>query len=223
MKETKTHPEYQTISRLAYDNGTELLEEARLLLREKESPRAFALAVASIEELTKAYLADSVWKQDLDPDALVAEFKGRKWKILTHHGSKQHLFALFLIMDAARQEGSEKMANVDKTLRETLMTDAIDVKGKNEIVELITSMEGKRQDSLYVGTKVEAGRIRTPKKEISRQMSEDLIGRIERFLPILETNLKLSKPKYQQELAKIHAETKRGNLQTANSLESTKV
>jgi hypothetical protein len=39
------------------------------------------------------------------------------------------------------------------------------VKGKKEIVELIDSMEGKRQGSLHVGTKVEAGESGYRKEE----------------------------------------------------------
>ncbi len=206
MKQAEPRPEYQKIARLAYINATELLDEAQLLSKEKKSPRAFALAVAAIEELMKSYLADTVWKQDLDPDTLVVELNGRKLKILRSHGSKQHLFALFLIMQAARQEGRVKIASVARTLRETLNTASVEVKGKREIVESIASMERNRQDSLYVQTREERGIIKTPREVISQAMCEDLFAKIEAFLPIVETNLKLSKARYQSEMLQIHKE-----------------
>jgi AbiV family abortive infection protein len=80
--------EYNSIARLAYENAIELLDEARLLLREKNSPRAFTLAVASIEELMKSFLADLIWKGSAKPEDLRAELKGKNWPILTSHGSK---------------------------------------------------------------------------------------------------------------------------------------
>ena len=81
------------------------------------------------------------------------------------------------------------MEGVDRILRETLTTDAIEVKGKGEIVKSITSMERNRQDSLYVETKEERGVIKTPREVISQAMCEDLFAKIEAFLPIVETNL----------------------------------
>lgn len=222
MKKTQEpNSEYQQIARLAYDNATELFDEARLLLREKDSPRAFTLAVASVEELMKSYLADLVWKGGAKPEDLQAELRGRKWPILTHHGSKHRLFALFLIMQAAKKEGTEKVESVDRMLRETLTTDSVNVKGMKEIVELITSMEGKRQDSLYVGTKVVEGRIKTPRQEISHKVCEDLFNRIEGFLPIVETNLKTSRERYQVETLKLARERTNRNVQSVTKKEKS--
>lgn len=203
-----TASDYRLIAREAYDNATDLRADARFLL-EKNSPRAFAVSVACVEELMKAYMADLVSKGGAQPKDLKAEFDGRKWPMLTHHGSKQRLFALFLLMQAAKKEGPEKMASVDKTLRETLSTDAVDVKGKNEILELINRMEERRQASLYVDIKVNRGKLQTPKKSITRVMSEDLLKKIDEFLPIVETNLKISAERYRAEVAKLEDERRR--------------
>jgi AbiV family abortive infection protein len=217
----RSWPEFQRISRLAYSNGVDLLDEARLLLKEKQSPRAFALAVASVEELMKSYLADTVWKQDVDPNTLVAVLNGRRVKIPTSHGAKHHLFALFLIMQSAQQEGSEKMESVRKALTETLDLDAVDVKGKQEIKELVASMERLRQDSLYVDTKEVRGIIKTPKQVISKGMCKDLFAKIEAFLPTVETNLKLSKEKYQSELLQMQRERADIRVRPVNSKEKS--
>jgi hypothetical protein len=97
--------------------------------------------------------------------------------------------------------------------------DSVDVEGKKEIVELITSLEDKRQDSLYVGTMLVGGRIKTPRKEISRQMCEDLFRRIEEFLPTIETNLMTTPKRYKNEAAKLARERVNPNLQLAKKKE----
>ncbi len=198
--------DYRMIARQAYDNATDLREDARLLLNARNSPRAFSLGVACVEELMKAFIADLVSKGSAKPEDLKAELKGRVWPILTSHGSKHHLFALFLLLQAAKREGPGKVASVDKTLRETLTTDSIDVKGKAEIIKLVTTMEEKRQDSLYVGTKMVKGLIKTPKSEITREMCVDLLAKIDDFLPTVETNLKTSSEKYRDEAGKLAKE-----------------
>ena len=141
--------DYREVARLAYSNGEELLNEAQLLLS-KDSPRAFTLAVASIEELIKAQLADMISKGSAEPSDLIAEMDGRTWPMLTHHKSKQRLLTLFLLLRAAKKEGGEaKELEVDKVLRDTLNTASVKVRGKEHIEELITNMESRRQYSLY--------------------------------------------------------------------------
>lgn len=80
------------------------------------------------------------------------------------------------------------------------------MKGKDQIIELVTTMEDRRQDSLYVGTKVVNGKVKTPKTQISRAECLDLLKRIDEFLPTVETNLKTSTGRYQTEAAKLNAE-----------------
>lgn len=178
MSKNKTNSEYGKVARLAYENGIDLYDEARLLLKQN-SPRAFALAVASIEELEKAFLCDTVWKQDLDADVLVAELGRKKWPMLTSHGSKQRLFGVSLLMSEARKGGRKALEETAATLERTLTTASLTLKEKAGIEELIFRMESRRQDSLYVGVKPEGGRIKTPKTVISTQMSKDLLEKIE--------------------------------------------
>ncbi len=179
----------------------DLRDEAHLLF-EQESPRAFTLAVASIEELMKSFLCDTVWKQNLDPSTLRAELKGKEWPILTSHASKHRLFALFLLLSEARKGGRKALEETIETLKTTLTTDALTLKGKAEIETLVKALEGRRQDSLYVDVKKKDGRIKTPHTEITPAMCDDLLKRIDQFLPTLETNLKLSRNEYQKELRK---------------------
>jgi AbiV family abortive infection protein len=196
--------DYQVIARLAYENGVDLYEEAGVLLK-RGSPRAFTLAVASIEELMKSFLCDTVFKQDLDPDTLVAELDGKRWRILKSHKSKHILFALFLMLNQAKKEGQD-VEETRRLLETTLTTDSLRFKGKAEIERLILSMETRRQDSLYVDTKSEGGKVKTPKNQVTTEMSQDLISKIEEFLPTLETNLKVSRGGYMRELSKMRAE-----------------
>ncbi|MDA4124943.1 MAG: AbiV family abortive infection protein [Thaumarchaeota archaeon] len=190
--------DYRTISRLAYDNGVDLYEEAKLL-HQKESPRAFTLAVASIEELEKSQLCDLVAKGMVKPEELVFEDKNGKHPLLTHHKGKQILFTLFLLTQAANKEGRAKVAEVYDTLMRTGNTDTVNVKGKKQIVEQIVSMESRRQDSVYVGTKGVGKQVKSPKKAISRKMAEYLLQRISEYLPKLKTNLMMSDQQYQAE------------------------
>jgi len=194
-----SNAEYRMISRLAYDNGVDLYEEAKLL-HQKGSPRAFTLAVASIEELEKSQLCDLVSKGMVKPEELVIVDKsGRKRPILTHHKGKQILFTLFLLTQAANKEGRAKVAEVYDTLMRTGTTDAVNVKGKKQIIEHIVSMESRRQDSLYVGTEGVGKQVKSPKRVISPKMAEYLLQRIGEYLTKLETNLMMSAQQYQAE------------------------
>lgn len=53
LSRKEANSEYKEIARFAYANALDLYNEAKFLLKERKSPRAFALAVASIEELIK--------------------------------------------------------------------------------------------------------------------------------------------------------------------------
>lgn len=77
------------------------------------------MGVACVEELMKAFMADLVSKGSAKPEDLRAELNGKVWPILKSHGSKHRLFALFLLLQAAKNEGPEKVASVDRILRES--------------------------------------------------------------------------------------------------------
>ncbi len=219
MKETRYFPsEYLEIARLGYANASDLYLEARLLFKERNSPRAFTLGVAAIEELMKSNIADIVWKTDLDPKDLKARLRKRDLPILTSHEPKHHLLAMFLVVRRARQEGPAKLEEVTSTLLKTLTTESLVLKGKADIARLVTSMEEKRQDSLYVGTARVNGRIKTPEKEITPEMTQELFKHIEELLSVSERNLKISKERYQQ-LAKKAKPDMPSDLRTTNERE----
>jgi AbiV family abortive infection protein len=206
-KESKS--EYGEIARLAYVNAMDLYDEARFLLKEKKSPRAFALAVASCEELVKSYLCDTVWKESLDPRTLLVERKGKKWPILTDHLNKHGLFALFLFLGEVRKGGRKSLEETIKSLKTTLALDFRSVNGGAEMETFVRAMEGRREDSLYVDVKPVKGRIRTPKEEITPEICRGLMKRIEEFTPLLEANLQLSRDEYQEEIRKSRSLTGR--------------
>ncbi|QQG49419.1 MAG: AbiV family abortive infection protein [archaeon] len=202
--------DYWEIAKEAYLNAAELRDEAWLLMK-RGSPRAFTLAVASIEELMKAQLADMVSKGSAKPEELIAQVDGKKpWPIMTSHKSKQNLFALFLFLKAAQAEGGEaKALEVDKILRDTYNTDKVNLKGKGHIIDLITNMEVRRQDSVYVGTKGSKASLKKPKREISEPMKEELLMILEEFLLSVEKNLMVSKERYGTWARELDRERKR--------------
>lgn len=200
--------DYGEIARQAYSNGEELYREAGLLYA-KHSPRAFTLAVASIEELIKAELADMVSKGSAKPSDLVAEVDGQWRPILTRHESKQRLLTLFLLLRAAKKEGGEaKELEVDRILKETYDTGSVQVQGQEQIIELISKMETRRKDSVYVGVKGRKGEIKTPQNQISEKMCAELLDIIGDLLKSVEANLMVSKERYAAEARKLNEERK---------------
>lgn len=197
-KKKEINAEYREIARRAYSNALDLHDEARLLLKEEKSPRAFTLAVASCEELVKSFLADIVWKEGLDPQTLYAERDdGRKRFILTDHTSKHGLFALFLFLAEVRRGGPAALEAVSEELMLTFKLDFGSVKGGASIEKMMRELERMRQDSVYVGVKLVNGRIKNPKQEITLDACEDLLKRIEEFIPRLEANLPVGRDQYQ--------------------------
>jgi len=178
--------DYPTISRLAIANGIDLYNEARLLLQQ-DSPRAFALAVASAEELMKGVLAGfaSVNRDMVGEFVFERERDGRKFPILTRHEGKHAFFGLFLLVQAAIREGGYARANeVLKAAAEVGDIEAVEVENKADIIRQIKSMETDRQDSLYVGVKGKGDNVKTPKKAISRAMTENLLGQIHTYIDL---------------------------------------
>lgn len=204
LSRKEANSEYKEIARLAYANALDLYDEAKFLLQERKSPRAFALAVASIEELIKSVVYDSGWKQDIDPDLLLAESRGKKKSILLDHATKHQLYGLFLLYGEARKEGRKKAEEVFETLKTTGTTASLTLERKAEIDALITTLEGRRLDSLYVGVELEEGRVKTPKGEITLVMCQDLVTRIEQFIPFVESHLKLGREAFPKQPRKSH-------------------
>ncbi len=108
------------------------------------------------------------------------------------------------------------MEETAERLERTMITNSLTLKGNAEIDKLILAMESLRKDSLYVGVKSEGGEIGTPKTKISTQMSKDVLLKVEQFIPILETHLKLSRSDYQKVLSKIRDE-KRASTESSQS------
>ncbi|MDG6990418.1 MAG: AbiV family abortive infection protein [Nitrososphaerota archaeon] len=195
MRKADPNADYATIAWLAYQNSLDLHAEAKLLL-ERRSPRAFTLAVASVEESMKAMLADAITKGEARPEELLVGDDRGRWGFLTHHGGKQTLFALHLLAQAARKRGQESLFQLVETLRTSGDLESVELDEKNAIMEQVTSMERNRQDSVYVGVTGRGDAVKSPKKVITTEMCETLIGQLADFFPILKANLKLTGEEY---------------------------
>jgi AbiV family abortive infection protein len=195
---SKGNPEYREIARLAYSNALDLQDEAKLLF-EAKSPRAFTLAVASCEELVKCILAFFIWNEDIDPEKVWAERGGKRRPMLTDHTSKHGMFALFLFIEELRQErGSEAGAQVLKDAVEKGELNFDSIQGGARLEKFMRETESRRQASVYVGVKSIKGRVQTPKTEITPEICQDLLKRIEQFIPVLEAILPLDKATYRK-------------------------
>ena len=196
--------DYHAIAIQSYLNATDLYNEARALLK-MDSPRGYTLAEVSLEELIKAQLADMVAKGGARPEDLVAEVSEGEWRpILTRHASKQRLLTLFLLLRTAKAEGgTAKAEEVGKVLQETLTTDAVKLAGKQHIIDLILGMESNRKDSLYVGVSGTAETVKTPRRQVKKGMTEELLEIVEDLLRSVENNLMVSNERYATEAQKM--------------------
>jgi AbiV family abortive infection protein len=187
----------RTLSEAAFENAAELLEESELLMEHQKLARSYALAVLSMEELSKSLMWNVYFllshKHAVKDPALIE----REVKLFTRHREKQSVFIFLLIFPKIVEESIKEKSETGHLSKENLNRVASRL---DPILNNIQNLETNKQDAFYVGVRQE-GKINIPGNNVTRRRKcLELISLIREHLNQFETiiHLDLSSPLGQQ-------------------------
>lgn len=157
-------------AKAAFENGCELIKDARLLFDAQRYPRATALAILAEEEFCKAFT--------LKLSAINSRWDSTIFNALLNHSSKQGLAEAVVNQADWERENARRLGG--------FKSEYPDVIKAREIVAAAKERSHKRekdklkQDALYVSI-FKDGKIKSLPKEISKEDAESSLLFTEKF------------------------------------------
>jgi AbiV family abortive infection protein len=151
--------QYLKIYSLAHNNARDLLKEARLLFNHKHFARAYALAITSLEEISKSQFAADVYTGLEKPEDFEMFYK--------NHGKKLDRVK-WAYHDASSYPHNQKWVGPDR-----------------DDVEIVSPKEPtfkKRQIALFVDVGFDSSEIIYPEKEMNEEDAGGIIHIVETAL-----------------------------------------
>jgi AbiV family abortive infection protein len=185
---------YGNMAMLSYENAYYLREEAKLLFDNQRYPRAFALAVLSIEEQTKSLICKCISAGIMKPEELTTRDKGGRIRnVLKDHEAKQFLFGFIEAGSKAVKDNVDKMFTPNPT-NEIPDIGTLNMEGAKDVIGKFKSMKVDRESAIYVG--MDGEQIITPYKQFGPERSKEMLDFASGFLKYWTTLLSLSTPDY---------------------------
>jgi AbiV family abortive infection protein len=164
----------------------DLYGESKMLFHQGHNSRAYTLATACTEELTKAMICKNILAGVADPSELVSTEKGKPRNVLRDHKAKPILFELLPFLRQEYLDNPDQIKQLLTNPKKTLDSDEVNLTKAREISHLFKTMEYDRQNSLYIGLVDKTNEILVPSKQIDVKKIETLFASIDLVLPIVE-------------------------------------
>lgn len=166
---------YHEAAQTALNNTMEIFEESSLLHDHRKYPRAFALCMLSLEELTKSFVYRCISTGLLDEKGIRKILVNHPEKI-THSG---HLMA-FAIMFVNHSDELTKAIDHDKKIKDHdkhIYPSILSIKGlesAEQVIETLQNAHPKKLDAIYVD--VRENNIINPKKIIDKKICDKVFS-----------------------------------------------
>jgi AbiV family abortive infection protein len=169
---------YDRLARAAFENASELRDEAKLLFDKGRYARTVSLSVMSMEEQVKAIVSllvsigqvksnDLRWRQ---ARGLLRRRKTSKHLFLDHK-MKQVMFGYAYLNTKVGREVLEKVKAGETT---EMTTPFRSLHGMEDMTKMFQDLEGTRLDSIYVGIKEKS--MFAPNRKFNREQAETMLG-----------------------------------------------
>ena len=182
---------YRVATQTALDNAFDIFEEAALLYDKEKYPRAFALCMLSLEELTKSFIYRCVSVGLIEEKGINIILRDHTEKII----NSGHLMT-FTILFVKHSDELNKAIEHDRKHedhKDHIYTQVLGMRGlesANEVIETLKDAQEIKLDTIYVD--VRRGKIINPKEVITKSKIHKAFSNAGLVLglmkPLLESN-----------------------------------
>lgn len=176
---------YGQLAVKSFNNGIDLMKEAKILYEQKHFSRAYVLGILAVEETTKAMACKNVWAgKASSTDLFKTNKRGRKTYYLKNHQFKHYIFhRALVIQEAFRRDKNKLIVSLKDDPTARAAEQSLPKEKADELNAVFTQMENDRLNAIYCNIDDQTNIVHDARTFVSKEKCDRLFQLVDAALP----------------------------------------